>query len=239
MTAVFDLVTGRHFLYGALLGLAGLAILYALRRRRPDWGIVWSVAVVAAFVALGRLRFRFDQTIDMFWLVAMLGAAAFAMSTVLRLKEKFVIGPALAISLAGVWATVPDTEKVAVLLGATAVMIWAWSFARWAYPGLLGAIGIGILVAWSATVGGLGRTTGMIGAIGSLATLGLSGWVLPVNKPAIWLTGHTLLVLVWSRWAGLTETPLTALAIGGGASAVIVLVGFLTRPRVKLEPTSS
>lgn len=234
---MLDLVTGRHFQYGALFGVAGVLLSYALRRHRPDWGLLWSGAVVAAFVVLGGLRFRFDDATDLFWLVLAFGAAAVATTTVLRLAEEFVVGPGLAISLAGIWATVPDTEKMAVLLGATAVMIWGWSFTRWAQPRLLGAVGIGILVALSATSGGLGRTTGMIGAIGSLATLGLSGWALPITRPVIWLTGHTVLVLVWSRWAGLAETPVAALAIGGVTSALVVMVGFLIGPRVELEPT--
>lgn len=228
MTTVWELISGRQFLYGALFGFGGLVVSFLARRRKFDWGLIWAGAVIAATLAAGIFELRLGRRFEFVWLLPALGAAAAGAAGLIRLKDHQVVVPALVVSLAGIWATTPDTEKIAVQLGVTAVMLWVWYSTKWTEPGVIGAVAVAILVGLAATSGGVGRTTGLIGALGSLATIGFSAWALPANKPVLWLTGHTLVVLTWSRWAGLTDSTILAVVIGLAAWGVAAGVGLLS-----------
>ncbi|MDH3189837.1 MAG: hypothetical protein OEM39_04255 [Acidimicrobiia bacterium] len=227
MTAVLDLITGRQFLIGIGLGLVGLTATYLLRHKKADWGLIWtgSGLVAVAFANVG--RFRFDAVFEAPWaFVPAILAAAVAASGVMRLKNDLLVIPALAVTLGGIWATLPDTEKVGALLGVSAVLVWGWVGTGWSRPRLVGAFGFGLLTALAVLYGGLSRDTALIGGLGSLASLGLCAFVLPASKPAVWIPTHLALVLVWSRWAGLSNSLMTALGIGLVASALAVAIGY-------------
>lgn len=230
MTAVADLITGTPFLWGAGAGLVGLLLSYGLRKRSPDWGLVWGAGVVIAFVATGLLRGGVAGSgprgaSTPLWQVAItLLAALFAAYGIQRLKPSWVGAIALAVTIAGIWATVPDTERAAVLVGVTAAVAWAWWPAEWATPRVAGSVVVGLLLAWVALRGGVGRETGWIGAVGSMSMLGWSAFALPEAPPGLILAGHVALVAVWSRWAGLSTSSLTALAIGVSASLAVAFV---------------
>lgn len=230
MTAVADLITGTPFLWGAGAGLIGLVLSYGLRKRAPDWGLVWGAAVVAALVATGLLRGGVAGsggrgTPTPLWQIAVaVLAALFAAYGIQRLRTGWVGAFAVAVTIGGIWATVPDTERAAVLVGVTAALAWAWWPAEWAPPRLAGSLVIGLLLAWVAIWGGVGRETGWIGAVGSMAMLGWSAFALPEARPGLTLAGHVALVAIWSRWAGLSTSSVTALAIGVSAAVAVALV---------------
>jgi hypothetical protein len=229
LTALADLITGTPFLWGAGAGLAGLLLSYGLRKRASDWGLVWGAAVVIAFVATGLLRGGIigsgprGASTPLWQITIAVLAAIFAAYGIQRLRAGWVGAFALAVTIGGIWATVPDTERAAVLVGVTATLAWAWWPAEWASPRVAGSLVIGLLLTWVALRGGVGRETGWIGAVGSMAMLGWSAYALPEMRPGLVITGHVALVAVWSRWAGLSTSSLTALAIGVTASLAVAL----------------
>ncbi|CAN5747743.1 hypothetical protein BH23ACT4_BH23ACT4_15310 [soil metagenome] len=230
MTVVADLITGTPFLWGAGTGLVGLLLSYGLRKLSVDWGLVWGAAVVVAFVGTGLLRGGFSGSgprgaSTPLWQVAItLLAALFAAYGIQRLRPNWVGAFAVAATIAGIWATVPDTERAAVLIGVTAAVAWAWWPAEWAAPRFAGSLIVGLLMAWVALRGGVGRETGWIGAVGSMSMLGWSALALPAMPPGLILAGHVVLVGIWSRWAGLSTSSATALVIGVTASLAVALV---------------
>jgi len=230
LTAIADLISGTPFLWGAGAGLVGLLLAYGLRKRSADWGLVWGAAVIIALGATGLLRGgligsgpRGGSTPLWQMAIAVL-AALFAAYGIPRLQPACVGAFALAATIGGIWATVPDTERAAVLVGATAAVAWAWWPAKWAAPRVAGSVVVGLLLAWGALRGGVGRETGWIGAVGAMSMLGWTSFAFPDAPPGLILAGHVILVAVWSRWAGLTTSSTTALVIGVSASLAVALV---------------
>ena len=242
MEAIAALLTDPEFQAGVVLGIAGLLLLVALRRQSIDWGLIWAAAALLAPVTarlFGAEAGR-DLNLDTLQptptiLVAATAAAAVAAAGLIRSRVYQATALGLAISIAGIWATVPDTEEVAVLVGVTAGLIWAWWPAGWSWPGIAGSVAIVGIAAWLAVEGGLARDTGMVGAFGSLAALGWSAFALPIGRPLIWLLGHLATVLVWSRWAGLSDSVATALVIGLPAT-VLIAAGARLAERLSPRP---
>ncbi len=120
-------------------------------------------------------------------------------------------GPVLlAVGVAGMFVTLPDTEEILVVFGvAVALMVLAWPKA----VGSLGAAGIypllGVL-AWVIAVGGRGRESAVIGATACLA-------LLVVEPLARWWRQRTLLDRIPKRWWG-------APVVGGAHLVVVLLV---------------
>jgi hypothetical protein len=229
LTAIADLIVSTPFLWGAGTGLIGLLLSYGLRNRTADWGLVWGAAVVAAFVTTGLLGGGLTGSGGRgssapLWQAALaVLVALFAACGIHQLRDGWAGAIAVAISIGGIWATVPDTERVAVLVGVTAVLAWAWWPASWATPRVAGALVVGLVMAWVATRGGVGRETGWIGAMGSLGMLGWSALALPRRQPGFMLAGHAVLVAIWSRWAGMSTSTPTALIIGLSAALAVAL----------------
>lgn len=119
-----------------------------------------------------------------------------------------------AITAAGVWATVPDTEEILVLLGAIAVptlLAWPMRVLR------LGRIGIHPLVGlfmWAIAWGGRERESAIIGAAAAIGLVAapISAWFAHRQRMSTpgWvgflvLASHTGLVLFVTRVAGLED----------------------------------
>jgi hypothetical protein len=138
----------------------------------------------------------------------------------------------LAMSAAGVYVTVPDTEEALVMLGALAaptLLAWPLRLARLGTVGGHVMVGLYIsVVAW----GGRGRPGSVVGAVAALGMLTaapLGAWMARKQNvttdgwPGIWLVVlQVLVVAVTTRVAGLRTNAIEAASI-----AVPTLVGAL------------
>ncbi len=225
---------------GLVVGLVALVVAGALSAFVPRSS---SRVVVGALLAVpgAWIVVHAEGMPEIGWIRGLLGVgivlgAALASDLDRRWRD-IGAGPVLmAISVLGVYATVPDTEQALVLLGASLPL---------ALPGLIGspsslsslgpagAFGAVGLLAWVVGVGGAARTSAIVGG---LACLGLFV-VEPVahastreparvladlhrgrlHELAILSAAQLVLVYVCSRVAGLRETAAGAAWIAGAA----------------------
>jgi hypothetical protein len=124
----------------------------------------------------------------------------------------------LAVSVVGVYFSVPDTEQASVLLGATLPMVllgWPRALAGLGSAGAYSAVG---LLVWTTAAGGWARPSSIVGGIACLGLMvvePLARAVRPHVSSVLDAVGrrwwgvapvaasHLLLVYVASRWAGL------------------------------------
>jgi hypothetical protein len=127
----------------------------------------------------------------------------------------------VAVSVVGVYFSVPDTEQASVLLGAALPLIaLGWPRAL-AGLGSVGAYATTGLLAWTTAAGGYGRPSSIVGGVaclGLLAVEPLARAVRPAASSVLdavaqrWWgavpvgAAHLGLVFVASRWAGLQPT---------------------------------
>ncbi len=234
MRVILNMLGSTPFLYGAVAGLVGLGLAYAFKRRGSDWGIWWALAAIPVTARYGSLRVGPAERVfdDVLWAIpvalAAVGLAAFGL---VRLRDEWVGGPAFVLTVGGIWTTVPDTEHLAVLLGVTAAVIWAWWPGFWSRPAVLGSIAVALLIAWGTLVGSVTRDSGIVGGLGALASLGWFAIFVPIKNRYVWLASYALVVLVWARWAGLSATGSRALLIGAIAWAVVAVWGRVMEQR--------
>jgi hypothetical protein len=146
----------------------------------------------------------------------------------------------LAVSVAGVYFTVPDTERALVLLGASVPLVllgWPFALASLGSVGAYPAVGA---LAWTAAFEGRGRHTAIIGGVACLGLFvaeplarlvqGLRPTALEALPKTWWMAipvavVHLALVFVASRIAGLRTEVSQAVLISamGLVSAVAVL----------------
>ena len=161
------------------------------------------------------------------------------------------VTPALyAISAAGVFAAVPNTEDAAALLGASvAGAVAAWPLGR-ARLGRAGAASATALMVWVAGVGSLGREPAIVGAVaclGLLATLPSGRWLADRAMSRHWppphqppgplpaLIAHTGLVAVTSRVAGTSAN----LSVAVPVATATLLVALALSAMLQRGPASS
>jgi hypothetical protein len=233
---VVQTVQSVEFLSGAVAGFAGLVVLLSVSLLRRNWGLVWAAAVVSATSILGMADWAVIQPAisRRAWILPLLVAALVLGGIgLLRSAPPY---PALsaAMVVAGVWATVPDTERITIQLGVTASMLWiSWPVGI-AKVGRLGALLLPVVVCWAGVIGGVGRDGSVMGALGVVGTL--AWFLLPDRlRPRNGVHGvlfHALLVVVWSRIAGMAESAATAAVLGVTISVGLVsALGFLLHIR--------
>jgi len=171
-----------------LLGLAGVTLpaLGLWLARRPPAGTTWLAALGSTVPPAYLLAADASPTA---WVRGLLVAALVA-GVPAASRTDVEYGPAgltpvlYAISAAGVFAAVPDTEQAATLLGASlplALRGWPLGDGRLGPPGAGAATA---LLIWVAAVGGRGREPSIVGAAGCLGLL----VTLPAGR---WLVGRT------------------------------------------------
>lgn len=132
----------------------------------------------------------------------------------------------LVISLAGMFATLPDTEEILVVFGAALpLVLLAWPKA-YAFLGAIGIFPTLGLLAWVIAVGARGRESAVIGAVACLGLLVIepvvrrwrgatvldrlpAGW----SKTLVVIGAQAIVVLVAARVVGLRDNAETALVI--------------------------
>ena len=136
--------------------------------------------------------------------------------------------PLLAITLAGTYTTVPDTEQALVALGAVlplALLAWPWPLASLGRGGAFATSGVAI---WVAAAGGAGRGSAVVGGIACLGLLAVEPVArlldpahdsvlecLPGGRPRVVLAAMLQLGLVFigARVVGLRPTVPAAVAV--------------------------
>jgi len=172
---------------------------------------------------------------SIFWLMVatVMIAAPLTVSSDRRLVPAGLGVVLWAITLGGVYGTLPDTEEALVMVGVVAPL----AFLAASNLGRLGAIGgyasVGLL-AWTTGQGGVGRPASIIGALACLGVFLVIPAVRLVDKTPGWrelFMVHLAAVFTSSRVAGLRTDLLEAAGIASGALAVSFLALVLFSPR--------
>lgn len=220
-------------------GLAGLAVgglAAGVFRASPILGIAlaapgsWVVASDGDLTDVGLIRV-------LVWAVAAVGAAL-AADLDGRWRATGAPPILLAVSAAGVYFTVPETDEAAILLGGAAAvaLLGLGAVANLGSAGAFAAVG---LLVWTVATGGAARPSSIVGGLGCLGLFlveplarlfahGRSGFeVGPRSWRVISAVGaQVLLVAIASRWAGLQPVAETAalvvMAEFGVALAILV-----------------
>ena len=220
------LIGDTTFQIGLLAGAAAVLVaIVASNRLKLDWGLLWAVATGAAWLLLGAPgEAMLNRSLDLHpWaLPSAVVAASLSGWALWRVRDRPLAPIAVVLSLGGVWATVPDTELIAVQLGVSAGLLWAWWPRRFVAIGRVGVVLVPAVAMLAVLIGGSGRRTGLIGGLGAMAIL--AGYaLLDDRRPWLTLGVHLGWVLGWARLAGLRRTATAALIVG----AAVTVGGFL------------
>ena len=235
--AVSSLIRGR---------LAGGALLLGAVLAIPG---AWLVVHAEPIPAIGWIRVLLG--------VGIVVGGALATDFDLRWRRVGAAPVLLAISLFGVYATVPDTEQALVVLGVSlplalpGVIGWPRPLNVLGSAGVFGAVG---LLAWTVGAGGAARHSAIVGG---LACLGLFV-VEPVGRALargrsrilgalpdgrLWsltavAAAHLALVYVCARVAGLRDSVAAAAWIAGGALLLAMVALSLGEPTSDRDRTT-
>jgi hypothetical protein len=228
---------------GLLALVAGLLLALAGRRRStpgpvPVHGLLFAAAFVAGLaLAPGPAAPGWPPTAG--WVLPAAALVALAAGPLLAgFDARWPgrgLGPVLlAVTLAGIWSTVPDTEAALVALGAVLPLVllgWPWALASlgragsWAVAGSLG---------WVVASGGAGRSSAVVGGaacLGLLAIEPLARRLDPRRRSplgcvpggplgaVVVAAAHLGLVYVAARVAGTGPTLAGAVAVAGAELA--------------------
>lgn len=223
---LWQLLFEPQFQAGLFAGLVAAALgllvqAWAGRRRSPDrwspdWGFLWAAATLAAAAVIGLINPRVAERVIGTYSWANTGAFLSVAAAAVGIyfgRDRRGLPLAIGLTIGGVWATVPDTESIGILMGVTAASLWIW----WPRPiiriGTLGAVLVPALIMTTALLGGANRASGLMGGIGVIGALLIFSIGRPTNA-TIDVGIQLLVVLGWSRWAGLSGSAPLAFSIG-------------------------
>jgi hypothetical protein len=249
-----DPFAGRHgdlaagFAAGLVAAVVCLVAWAWRRRRHPDdpvpvAGLALAAAGAAGLAATGGATVRLGPA-QLAGAVVVAGVVAALLADFDRRRWRDGLTlPLLAVSAAGIWATVPDVESAAVVLGVfLPFALLGWPLVRAGPPslGLAGALATAGLLVWTVVSGGAGRPGSIAGGLACLGVLAVEpaarlldrrGPVDRAAKALPVLAAHLLLVGVAARVAGRPATLAVAvpLALLELAAAVAVSVTWRRR----------
>jgi hypothetical protein len=216
------------------LGLLGLAGIPFDSFHRVPWMRVLAAGPGAWLVTRQYADSQLSGSILWLMLAMVMIAAPLTVSSDRRLVPAGLGVLLWAITLGGVYGTLPDTEEALVMVGVVAPL----AFLAASNLGRLGAMGgyasVGLLV-WATGQGGVGRPASIIGALACLGVFLLIPAVRLVDKGPGWrqlFVVHLIAVFVSSRVAGLRTDLLEAGGIALGTLAVAFLALVLFSPRL-------
>ena len=234
------LLETNEFQIGLIAGLVSFAVALVLRDRCPHFTLLFSFAAVAAIGWLGVFSGSvFENAFLRQWWILPAAVIAIAIITYGLGSDSGFVHPVwpTAVSLGGVWATVPDTEEAAVVLGVITGLLLMSILPRSAKLAFVGSEFLALIAVWVVAVGSLGRDGAIVGGLGTLASLALIRW--RQIESAWWDLGlHVALVLVWSRVAGLRQEAWEAAALGITATVVIAAMRWQLARRLGHRPES-
>jgi hypothetical protein len=245
VAALWSIADNRHVPAAVLIGVVGVGAIGALSYVRAisrwvcaalmvpfAWAIcfhgelaadAWVRILVTVSVSAGALLVaEFDDT----WHREALGVTLFL------------------VTAAGVYATVPDTELVAAVVGASLPIVllgWPVRFASLGRPGGAAATA---LVLWSGAAGGGGRPASIVAVVaclGLLVGVPMGRILLPRAAGSLrrlaegrllvlLVASHVAIVATAARVAGQRPDPLGAAVLAVVVGAAAVLIGALFRP---------
>jgi hypothetical protein len=188
----------------------------------------WLVVALGAAVVVTR-----GGLTDQVWVRALnaivILAAGAALTAWARRLPHHLIGPMVAVSAFGIWATVPETEMARAMLGVTIPMAMATTRPTEARLFPAGAFAVSGLFAWVAASGGEARPASIIGGWACLGLLIILPYCRPdpsdlaESRPWVVFGIHAVVVLLASRVIGLWESTLPAMI----AAAFLAVLAFL------------
>lgn len=233
-----DLVPGV-----GLLAVAGALVAAAGRLHLPPTGAAAVLCLPGAWVVASATDL--GGTGPRLVLVASIALAGALVGAADHQYRQLGLGPILLlVTLAGAYATVPDTERALIVLGAALPLVvlgWPWPLASLGRAGAAASVG---LLAWIAVTDGSARAGSTVGAMACLGILlvepvarmlraghgeggeekeaaaGLAAW--PTALPIVFV--HVVVVAVASRVAGFRSSAWEAGAIAGATLVVAVVV---------------
>jgi hypothetical protein len=236
-----DLAVGLAF--GAAALLAGVAAWTWGRARRGGVlatlaGLAPAAAGVGALAATGGIPPGRQAGLGPLVAGVAVVAAGALLADFDRRRPDGLALPLWAVSVAGVWATVPDVESAVVVLGAAlppALLGWPSPLARHGLValGVAGSLASAGLLVWVAATDGAGRPGSMVGGLACLGVLGVEplarrlagrGPGGPPLPAAALLAAHLVLVAVASRVVGRRDTVAQALPLAAAVLVVALVV---------------
>ena len=208
-----------------LVALAGAGLMAGL----PTAGLLGpAVAIPGAWLVVARSGLTADDWTRAFVAAAIVVGGFLSADFDARWRRQGFGPVLLAISVAGVYTTVPDTEQAMVALGAAAplaLMGWPWPIGSLGWAGAYAAAGS---LLWVVAAGGVGRSSSVVGGVACLGLLGVEPVArrldparrsvlecLPSGRSGAFAVAlvHLGLVYVAARVAGLRPTVAQAAAV--------------------------
>lgn len=187
---------------------------------------VWGLAVVVvAFLSVGVASEPSWAPLGLAATIVALGAGLWGLG---RTSEADLVGPLLAIAVAGSWVTVPETDMLVVMLGAAVPMGLVTLRPIQARASAAGAVGLAAIFSWLVLDGGLARPWTIEASWAAAALIPLTAVILryEIARPGrlLILATHLVYVAVVTRIADYTESELVVLVASGGA---LILAGLV------------
>jgi hypothetical protein len=215
---------------GLLVDLTGL--LPEGRWRLASQVVAWALVAFSVYVFTTEVTSGLEPWIQVtlpLWMVAL----AVAMRAIDRSSLAALLAPALAVLVVGIWVTVPETDMMEVLLGASLPMALVTLPPIGARTTTSGLLLVAALLGWLTVDGGAGRVVGIAGSLSMpwvLLIVPLVMLIRPQMSRASTFVVHLVFVVVATRlvdWLPSTSSALFALAVLGTAA---LLVLFLLSP---------
>jgi hypothetical protein len=243
--ALWSIADNRHLPAAVLVGVIGIGAVA---------GSIHALGVSRWYCVVLALPFAFvigfhGQLVSDVWARTLVTVAVAAGATLVTEFDDTWRREAMGVTLfvvtaAGVYATVPDTELVGAVLGASLPLLllgWPWRLASLGRPGAAAATA---LLLWAGAAGGRGRPASIVAVVACLGLLvGVPAGRLLLPRAAAsfrrvserplllsLVASHVVVVAAAARVAGqrtdLVGAAVLAVVIGAGA----VLIGALFRP---------
>jgi len=242
---LWSISESRNIPWWVVLGVIGVGLAGALTHVQwiPRWCCVALAVPFAAAIGFGG-ELVGDTWVRVLVTAAASGGALLAAEFDRSWRAESAGLTLLGVSVLGVYATVPDTEIVAPVVGVVLpLLVLGWPI-RFATLGRAGAAAAVALLMWAGAVGAEGRPASVIAAIACLGLLvgsPVGRLLLPrvgdrfrrSSRAAVTfclVVSHVVIVLVASRVGGRLSDPEVAAGVGALIGLTAVVVGAAFRP---------
>lgn len=214
---------------GALVDVAGFVP--ARRWRAVVQAVAWGVAAVFSLLFASAITPELDP-----WLQITLASWVLAVAVAVRSLDRSsladVVAPMLAITVIGIWVTVPETDMIEALLGLSLPMALVTVSPINGRATASGLFLVACLLGWLIVDGAAGRDVATLGGLVSAGMLVLAP-LIRIRRPGIRkgpvLAAHLVFTVVATRFVDWIASPSGAL-IALGVLTVVTLVALLLLP---------